>query len=168
MYAGSGGLPLSRILFNKYDADKSGSITAKELKQLCYDKGHFLTDSELSLAISTIDVSGNGTISYDEFQKWWQDSNRFAKLKLSEADEAQLQSAAAYFKYFDKDHSGSIDSKSEFPALYADLVKNGFALPALDKCIAALDGNGDGSVSFNEYVDWLVRIGSIKFSGSSS
>lgn len=45
------GTPLSKILFNKHDKDKSGSITRNEFKDLCYEMGHYLNDTELDHAI---------------------------------------------------------------------------------------------------------------------
>lgn len=46
--------PLSRILFDKYDKDNSGSINVKELGSLCYDKGYFLNDAELAQAMKVL------------------------------------------------------------------------------------------------------------------
>ena len=31
-------------------------------------------------------------------------------------------------------------------------------------CLAAIDGDNDGEVSFNEYIAWLIRIGSVVLS----
>ena len=71
-----------------------------------------------------------------------------------------LTQASNYFRYFDKDGSGVLD-KPEFAKLHADLVKNKLTTKTLDQAIADLDTNNDGKVEFNEYIEWLVRIGSI-------
>lgn len=68
--------------------------------------------------------------------------------------------ASQYFQYFDADKSGSIDS-NEFKPLYADLIKNGFQLGSLEEAQKELDMDGDGRITFVEYVDWLKRIGSL-------
>lgn len=72
-----------------------------------------------------------------------------------------MRRATTYFKHFDSDSSGSIDSK-EFEHLHADLVKNGLTTLECAKCLQDLDTDRDGEISFNEYVDWLIRIGSIR------
>jgi len=151
---------VSRIVFNKYDVEKTGHITDADFKHLCYDMGHFLTEQEAALAVKMIDKDGGGKIEYDEFMKWWRSEDKWGKLKLSEDQLQKLQTASNYFQYFDKDKSGSIDRK-EFTALHADLVKNKFTSKSLDNCLADLDENNDGKVEFNEYIDWLVRLGSI-------
>lgn len=62
---------LSRIVFDKHDTDGSGTIDADELRDLCYSFGYFLSDSDLTTALTLLDKDGSGTISYDEFKEWW-------------------------------------------------------------------------------------------------
>jgi len=157
---------VSKLAFNKYDRDHSGTIETKEFKDLCYDLGHYLSDEEISMAMLILDRDGSGTISYDEFLGWWRSSDKWGMLKLPDEELEILKRAATYFKYFDTDKSGSID-KNEFPRLYEDLVKNRFTNKTLQACLEELDTNRDNKVQFNEYVDWLVRIGSIKLSNWS-
>jgi len=132
-----------------------------EFKEMVYDMGHCLSETELHVAVTALDTDGSGKITFDEFTKWWANSNRFEKLKLSDAEQEQLSRAVQYFRYFDKDGSGVLD-RTEFASLHADLVKNKFTTKTLDDCLKDLDSNRDNKISFNEYVDWLVRIGSIK------
>ena len=56
--------------------------------------------------------------------------------------------------------SGDID-REEFKPVYKSLIKAGYKLGELDQAIATLDESGDGKVSLNEYISWLVRIGSL-------
>lgn len=107
-----------------------------------------------------IDKNGSGKIDYEEFMKWYQTEDRFGKLHLDEKQMEAIQRATAYFKYFDKDSSGSVN-RSEFEKLHADLVKNRFTTHSLEDCLATLDANNDGQVQFNEYMDWLKNIGSL-------
>ena len=66
-----------------------------------------------------------------------------------------------YFKYFDVDGNGSIDS-SEFSELHADLMKHGYGLPDDPaKCLRVLDANGDGEVELEEFLDWMVGAGHV-------
>ncbi|KAJ3393194.1 Calcium-dependent secretion activator 2 [Entophlyctis sp. JEL0112] len=118
--------------------------------------GYFLTDQELSLDIKLLDVDGNGTLSYDEFIKWWKKDDRFLSLQLNEEEIEKLNKYLAHFKRFDKDGSGIIDIR-EFKSLYADLVKRKLAKKSLMATMQDLDFNKDGKVSFNEYVQWALK-----------
>jgi Ca2+-binding EF-hand superfamily protein len=62
MYAGGPAKPISRILFDKHDKDNSGTISVKELGELCYEKGHHFTDAELAEAIKIVDKDGSGEV----------------------------------------------------------------------------------------------------------
>ena len=74
---------------------------------------------------------------------------------------AACQQCIAYFDHFDQDESGTI-CDDEFKHLHADLVRNGYTTKPVDECLADLDHTGDGQISFNEYCDWLERIGALK------
>merc|ERR1712000_797357 len=131
----------SKRMFNKYDSDNSGKISLKEFRSLVYDLGHALTDVEFDLAVKMIDSDGDGELSEDQL--------------------GIITQAVTYFKYFDKDMDGTID-KEEAKALHADLLKNKMTQYDLETTIKDLDTDGDGKISFNEYVDWLVRKNVIK------
>ncbi|PRP84008.1 hypothetical protein PROFUN_08605 [Planoprotostelium fungivorum] len=147
--------PVSRLVFNKYDTDKTGTLDRKEFKELCYSSGHFLSDRELDSAIAVIDRSGDGKISYDEFVSWWSSNSRWGRVELSTEQMATLERCSKYFMYFDKDRSGSLD-RNEFSKLHADIKKHfPQKLGTLDSAIAKLDSNGDGIIQFGEYLDWL-------------
>jgi len=59
-------VPLSKIVFNKYDTDHSGSITIQEFKFMAYDLGYYLSDTELDLAVKKLDKSGSDAITYED------------------------------------------------------------------------------------------------------
>jgi Ca2+-binding EF-hand superfamily protein len=155
-----GAVPLSRRIFDKYDADGSGEISPEEFREMVYEMGYFLSEKEFSVAILMLDLDGSGEISYDEFLKWWRTDERFKKLQLTDAQFELMQHTSAYFQYFDKDSSGTLD-REEFRQCHADLVKNCVTDMDFERCMANLDTDGNGEVSFNEYVDYLIRIGSI-------
>merc|ERR1719197_2021066 len=79
----------------------------------------------------------------------------------SEEDVAAYERAVTYFKHFDKDGNGVID-RDEFKSLHADLVKNKVTEKNLQDSWTELDADGDGSITHNEYLDWLVRVGSLR------
>lgn len=156
--------PISRILFDKYDKDNSGSINVKELGSLCYDKGYFLNDAELAQAMKVVDTDKSGSVTYDEFQKWWKNEDRFKRLSgVDEKEEERLSKTAAFFQYYDKNKNGDL-SKDEFKALHAQLSNTpGYMLGDFESCWTALEAGGAGAgVNFNAFVAWLQSLGQKK------
>lgn len=61
-------------VFKAYDRDGSGSIDAGELSRLLEALGQPVSEEDLQIALSVVDVNSSGRISWPEFQSWW--SNR--------------------------------------------------------------------------------------------
>lgn len=99
--------PLSRIMFEKFDRDGSGCISAPELRALCYDRGFPLSEEEVAAAMASLDKDGSGTLTYEEFLEWWRSDSRFALLQLTEAQQAVVAQIVEYFKHFDADWCAS-------------------------------------------------------------
>merc|ERR1712151_1124558 len=99
---------MSKIVFDKYDKDKSGSISKAELKDICYSLGHPLSDAELTIALKVLDEDGNGVISYNEFKDWWaKKESRFDAFE-SEEEMKWLSNFIDMFTKYDTDKSGQI------------------------------------------------------------
>ena len=56
-----------RAVFNQFDKDRSGYITAAELKEVLSKMGRSYSKSEVENMIRTVDRDGNGKISIEEF-----------------------------------------------------------------------------------------------------
>ena len=56
-----------RDVFMVFDKDKSGTISAEELKSVMKVIGEKLTDQEIEDAIRLADTTGDGEVDYDEF-----------------------------------------------------------------------------------------------------
>ncbi|KAJ3029031.1 Calcium-dependent protein kinase 13 [Rhizophlyctis rosea] len=156
-------VPLSRVLFSAHDVDDSGGISLHEFRGLVYSMGYYLSDQELQVAVATLDTDGNGEISYQEFLNWYTHDNRFASLQLSPAQASAVQSASEYFQYFDRDSKGHI-KPSEFTHMFNDMQSRGYFRPEMtvEGALREIKGGREGEdVSFNDYVSWLVRVGSI-------
>ena len=152
---------LVKRIFSKYDKNLNGTLCQSEFADLCYDLGYHLSYEETMVCWRKLDTDGSGAISFDEFEKWWKTEDRFKKLQLTPEESQTLNSAITYFKYFDKDGSGRLD-RTEFKSCYADLARHKLTNKTFEECWEDLDTDKDGLISFNEYVDWLIRIGSLK------
>merc|ERR1712139_19133 len=62
--------------FDAYDADLSGYIDAKELKELLEKLGEELSEEELSQAFQELDQDGSGEIEFFEFVEWFTSEDR--------------------------------------------------------------------------------------------
>ena len=55
--------------FNKFDADGNGYITSNELNQILSRMGRHLSRADIDAMVKSLDSSGDGKISFDEFCK---------------------------------------------------------------------------------------------------
>jgi len=152
--------PMSEIVFDRHDKDKSGHIDAAEFQGLCFDMGYAFSPAEIAIALRTLDTDGSGKVEKSEFTQWWKKSDRWESLKLDDAQMAIRQSAADAFNEFDSKKTGSI-STDDFDKFHKMLVEKKLTNKDKATCLADLDKNGDKSVQFAEYVEWLGRIGTI-------
>ena len=53
--------------FNQFDRDRSGFITATELKEVLSKMGRNYSNEDINRMIKSIDKDGNGKISINEF-----------------------------------------------------------------------------------------------------
>lgn len=150
------GKPLVRIVFERYDRNKDGFVDSRELQDLCYDFGSFLTEEELRSAIDRFDTSETGSLNYIDFIVWWRNTETFSSLKITDGDVRQRSAAAEIFKRYDDQRVGYI-TRHQFRPLHAELVAAGLTSLTLEKCMSDLDANSDGIVQFNEFIAWLDK-----------
>ena len=60
-----------RAAFDEFDTDYSGCIDKHELGNLSEALGYPLDNRTLQVAMSTLDRSGDGSVSFEEFSWWW-------------------------------------------------------------------------------------------------
>merc|ERR1712185_770354 len=125
--------------FSKYDTSHAGVISTSDCASLLRELGESTVD-EASLARLTeeLDADGSGLIDFREFLDWW-----------------QHHGMQRVFMRFDHDKSGSIDTE-ELAALLKSL---GISLSPsqLQKAQAMLDPDGDGCITWEEYLKWWER-----------
>ena len=56
-----------RAAFKKFDQDNSGYIQAKELQSIMTKMGRNVSKAEIDAMIKSLDASGDGKISFEEF-----------------------------------------------------------------------------------------------------
>merc|ERR1719261_2228861 len=61
-----------REAFLVFDRDKSGSVTASELKHVMNNLGEQVTDEEVEEMIQEADADGDGELSFDDFLQFIQ------------------------------------------------------------------------------------------------
>jgi Ca2+-binding EF-hand superfamily protein len=147
------------------DSDGSGEIDFPEFAALVKKEAwiYELTDEEVQLAWSKIDVDGSGTIEMSEFAAWWQGEpgKRFKQLRCTPEERTRLDWAAHAFRDADADGSGSVDP-GEFVRLHASLCEMGMlsgGARSAKHVLEELDCDGDDGVSFPAFVSWMLREG---------
>lgn len=62
-----------RAAFDKFDRDKSGALSANELRQILARPGggNALTDTEINSIIKEFDFNGDGELQFEEFEVMW-------------------------------------------------------------------------------------------------
>ncbi|GLC45677.1 hypothetical protein PLESTB_001317600 [Pleodorina starrii] len=136
-----------RALFAEMDADGSGSITGEELRQALQRKGTRIPPEELERIMTRADISGDGTLDYEEFLA--------ATMSLAKLERQENMYMA--FKFFDADDSGYISREELTHAL------NRTCSPAeIDALMAQADSSGDGRIDYCEFCDLMRGLGGNK------
>ena len=140
-------------LFNKIDKNGDGKITKEELysgfQQLMKLSGDELKN-QVDTVFNNIDNDHNGYIEYEEFVRAAIDKEYFLSNDF-------LMFA---FNYFDRDHNGNI-TLEEIKNLFCQNSNNKYSQEAqnqLKKCFKEIDVNGDGELSFDEFVLMMKNI----------
>ncbi|XP_045181825.2 squidulin-like [Mercenaria mercenaria] len=134
-------------VFNVIDLNHDGRISESELKRACKQLGILLTKEELIEIMSEADTDGNGYIEYKEFEKLVGH-----QLVIANYKNKQLRKA---FENFDKDGDGYITAteiKQVFQESGVELDDDEIA-----ELVAEADENGDGVISFEEFVSTVCE-----------
>lgn len=174
---------LVKYVFDSFDVDGSGTLDLDEFEQAVV-KLLQLQLQEPSLAPERAkaicswcwwdaDGDNSGSITFREFLKWYC-SNGFKEDLLLTENEQWLRSMAKKYKVnpnyvetikrcfdtYDTDHSGEVDVDEFKQVLYKALkIPTNLELPAsrIAYFWGEVDGDGSGSVVFEEFLQWWLR-----------
>ncbi|CAI0651272.1 unnamed protein product, partial [Colletotrichum noveboracense] len=133
-------------VFDLFDKDGTGDITAQELGEVMRSLGLNPSDTELTDMVNEVDADNNGTIDFNEFL------NLMAvKVQVGDAEE-ELKNA---FKVFDRDGSGTI-SAEELRHVLKSLGEN-MTNAEIDEMIQMADKNGDGTIDYDEFASIMMK-----------
>ena len=140
-------------LFNKIDINGDGQISKEELynglKNFLELSGKELKN-QVDIIFNNIDTNHNGFIEYEEFIRAAVDQNYFLSTNY-------LRFA---FDYFDRDKNGSIsfDEIEEIFFVNDKNKKDSKARAQLLKCFKESDTNGNGNLTFDEFIAMTKKI----------
>ncbi|KAF1795753.1 EF-Hand 1, calcium-binding site [Phytophthora cactorum] len=127
--------------FMAIDTDGNGVITVSELAEALRDTGLGMIEEEVLELVKGIDIDGDGLVDYPEFLA--------ATMKRNLANQEEHLINA--FNYFDTTNTGHITK--------ADLVQFMGSEEQAQEVINDVDANGDGVISFEEFVAMMNRKG---------
>merc|ERR1712212_81319 len=129
--------------FKLFDMDGDGMITIDELKKLVEKVGGSMTEGEARGLIHQADKAGNEGIDFSEFSKLW------SAIKGEGEEELEIRKE---FVKLDTDSSGFI-TKEEMMNIITDCDHfTGDKMDEAKKCVAELDVDQDGRVSYPEFL----------------
>mmetsp|Transcript_105 Transcript_105/g.437 ORF Transcript_105/g.437 Transcript_105/m.437 type:complete len:170 (-) Transcript_105:37-546(-) len=139
-----------REAFSLFDKDGDGTISPEELGIVMKSMGRRTSAEELRAMVAEVDEDSSGRIEFPQFLK-------ILALRLQSLDSEEEMREA--FQVFDRDKNGSV-SASELKH-----VMNNLGEPVTNKeveeMIREADADGDGELSFEDFLSFVVRRGLI-------
>ena len=136
-------------IFDLFDADRSGTISNKELRDVVLMLQPDSNDNEIAEMIKTIDVNGDGNISFDEFKELMNKNGISSPGDLTE-EEVEL-----VFGMLDKDKNDLI-SASELKALVKQVDKD-VTDDEIELMIQVADEDNDNLLNMREFKKIMIR-----------
>jgi len=129
--------------FKLFDADGDGMITSVELKGLIEKVGGSMTEGEAAALIHKADKDGNKGIDMSEFTELWAAIRGDGEAEIAIRNE---------FQKMDVDSSGFITKDEMLTIISASGNFTGDKMAEAQRCVAELDVDKDGRVSYPEFL----------------
>lgn len=138
---------LARV-FKAFDKNGDGRLSIEEVKEGYLEHyGRIISDEEVEKMFAAVDTDGSGFIDYSEF----------VVAAMNEQQLTTNDKLQAAFKMFDKDGSGIITA-DEIKEVLQFGGTNQLNTAAINAIIKQVDENGDGEISFEEFVAMMKKI----------
>jgi len=155
-------------VFNFFDQDSNGSISAKELYLALNALGTPVTAAGVEDLMAKFDGNADGVLSFEEFNKMIDAANEIQRKKhvaeikksgrhalkpVRQVKDSSVAKHRVIFQWFDKDGSGEIDTDEFYRALNALKLK--VSMADAHKLLQGLDVDHSGGISFAEFEAFL-------------
>ncbi|KHN83520.1 Calmodulin [Toxocara canis] len=130
--------------FHFFDTNHDGKITIEELEAAMNKCGQHPSKLELRLLMMQADTDRNGVITFDEFTQMMRDGKKRCKYSREQLYEQ--------FQLFDKDKDGYIERNEMSGIVYELELGKMFPEKLIDQIFQEADVDGDGRISFEEFV----------------
>merc|ERR1712187_798174 len=138
-----------RETFMHLDGNGDGKLTVNEMKEGIQKAGLKEIPHDLQQIMEDVDSDGSGVIDYTEFLAATLDKRVYMK-------EDVCWSA---FRVFDRNGDGKISKEELKQVLGDDTVNDVVGADAVAALMKEVDGNGDGMVDFQEFMEMMKKQG---------
>ena len=136
-------------VFKAFDKNGDGKLSIQEVKEGYLEHyGRVMSDEEVENMFNAVDTDRSGFIDYSEF----------VVAAMNERQLTTNDKLQAAFKMFDKDNSGII-SADEIKEVLQFGGSSSLSASAVETIIKQVDENGDGEISFEEFVAMMKNLG---------
>jgi len=150
-------------LFALFDADKSGTISLKEMKEALRLVRPDLKDEDIAKQFHELDKSRDGRVQKDEFSKHYieqfkaeHDKDFFSRIEFTKKFLVRKPKLLAVFLKFDTDHSGFLNRGEIYRMVR--LSKPKFTNDELSALFNKMDTNHDHKVSKDEFILYYFNL----------
>eukprot|EP00747_Dinoflagellata_sp_TGD_P029772 gnl/TRDRNA2_/TRDRNA2_134161_c0_seq2.p1 gnl/TRDRNA2_/TRDRNA2_134161_c0~~gnl/TRDRNA2_/TRDRNA2_134161_c0_seq2.p1 ORF type:complete len:633 (-),score=156.44 gnl/TRDRNA2_/TRDRNA2_134161_c0_seq2:180-2078(-) len=137
-----------REQFMTLDANKDGMVTFSELKN-GLDKLNLKNTPDLQSLMAAMDVDESGSIQFTDF----------VAATLDKKHLQQENVCWQAFRIFDKDQNGTISKKELSQVLHNSDMESFFSSKAMEQVLKEVDTDGDGTISFDEFMKMMKACG---------